>query len=72
MIKDGYRPPEVRIPRVSYDAKVLLNFSNTMVFPDNFTAILNDRNYTDPDKFNYLEMEMLSEETETDRGSLIS
>ena len=72
MIKDGYRPPEVRIPRVSYDAKVLLNFSNAMMFPSNFTAILNDRNYTDPEKVRYLEMEMLTEEIETDRGSLIS
>ena len=42
-----------------------------MVFPGNFTEILNDRNYTDHEKVRYLEMEMLSEETETDRGSLI-
>ncbi len=34
----------MRISSVSSDGKVQLTFTNEMVFPANFTAMLNDRN----------------------------
>lgn len=39
-------PPEVRMSSISFDSKVSLTFTNEMIVPSNFTAILNDRNKT--------------------------
>ena len=36
-------PPEMRVLRISNDGKVFLSFTNEMVFPGNFTDILNVR-----------------------------
>ena len=38
------RPPEVRVLRISNNREVFLTFTNEMVFPSNFTDILNHRN----------------------------
>ena len=43
-IKKGLIPPEVRINEISNGGDLFLGFTNEMVFPSNFTAILNDRN----------------------------
>jgi len=40
---NGQRPPEVRILRISNDAKVFVTFTNEMDFPGNFPEMLNDR-----------------------------
>ena len=39
-------PPEVHMSSISFDGKVSLIFTNEMIVPVNFTAILNDRNKT--------------------------
>ena len=39
----GQKPLEERILRISNDSKVFLTFTNDMIFPGNFTDILNDR-----------------------------
>ena len=56
--------------RVSHDAKVILNFSSPMVFPSDFAVILNDRNFTDPNKHKYIDVRVLSTKGETDQGNL--
>ena len=43
-----------------------------MVFPSDFDAILNDRNFTDPNKQKYIDVRMLSTKGETDQGNLES
>ena len=43
-IKKGLLPPEVRINEISNGGDLFLGFTNEMVFPSNFTAILNDWN----------------------------
>ena len=43
-IKKGLIPPEVRINEISNGGDLFLGFTNEMVFPSNFTAILNDWN----------------------------
>ena len=57
---------------VSHDAKVILNFSSPMVFPNDFARILNDRSFTDSYKHKYIDVRMLSTEGETDQGNLES
>ena len=43
-IEDKTKPsPEMRVLRISNDGKVFLSFNNYMVFPNNFTDILNVR-----------------------------
>ena len=43
MEKQLQRPPEVRILRISNNGEVFFTFTNEMMFPGNFTEILNDR-----------------------------
>ena len=40
-IKEGLIPPEVRINGISNGGELYLGFTNEMVFPSNFTAMLN-------------------------------
>ena len=43
MEKQLQKPPEVRILRISNYGEVFFTFTNEMIFPSNFTAILNKR-----------------------------
>ena len=43
-IKKGMVPPEIRTKKISNTGDLYLGFTNEMVFPSNFTAILNDKN----------------------------
>ena len=42
-LKEGAILPEVRVERISNQSELFLSFTKEMVFPGNFTNILNDR-----------------------------
>ena len=58
--------------RISNDAKVILNFSSPMIFPNDFAAISNSKKFTDSNEHKYIDVRMLSTEGETDQGNLES